>query len=327
MVAAQQQQPDLAFDDFTQVVGFIGGQHQRFDGGGERHTQQLGHGSTGALARRGGLDQRLAGGSARSCRGQRLGFFHVGGVTTVWAINDGVFARGGNHLKFLTQVATNGTTVGSHGAVGQAKAVKDAAVGLRHGLVADLCSGSVTIKAVGVFHGEFAPAHQAKARPALVAELGLDLVEVFGQLLVAAQFLTRNVGHYFFAGGLHDVVAPVAVFDAQQLRAHLFKAAGFLPQLGRLHHRHGQLDRTSSVHFLAHDGFNLAHDTQAHRHVGIDAGAQLFDEPGAGHELVADHFCVGRSLFEGGNKELGSFHRCNVRPMVRVPLLRPEGRA
>jgi hypothetical protein len=30
----------------------------------------------------------------------------------------------------------------------------------------------------------------------------------------------------------------MAVLDAQQLRAHLVEAAGLLPQLGGLHHRH-----------------------------------------------------------------------------------------
>jgi hypothetical protein len=59
----------------------------------------------------------------------------------------------------------------------------------------------------------------------------------------------------------------MAVLHAQQFGAHLVPAAGFLPQFGRLHDRHQQLDGAGAVHFLAHDGFDLANHAQAHRHV------------------------------------------------------------
>jgi hypothetical protein len=55
----------------------------------------------------------------------------------------------------------------------------------------------------------------------------------------------------------------MAILDAQQLGAHLLETAGFLPQLGRLDHGHGQFDRAGAVHFLAHDGFDLADHAQA----------------------------------------------------------------
>jgi hypothetical protein len=67
----------------------------------------------------------------------------------------------------------------------------------------------------------------------------------------------------------------MAVLDAQQLGAHLLETAGFLPQLGRLDHRHGQFDGAGAVHFLAHDGFDLADHAQAHGHMVVDAGTQL----------------------------------------------------
>ena len=112
----------------------------------------------------------------------------------------------------------------------QAETVEDFSVGLGHHLVASLGGRHVAVKAVGVLHGELAPAHQTKTWAALVAELGLDLVEVFGQLLVAANFLAGDVGDDFFARGLHDEVTAVSVFDAQQLGAHFFKASGLLPK-------------------------------------------------------------------------------------------------
>jgi hypothetical protein len=41
-------------------------------------------------------------------------------------------------------------------------------------------------------------AHDAEARPHLVAELGLDLVEVDRQLAVALELAPRDVGDHFF---------------------------------------------------------------------------------------------------------------------------------
>ncbi len=100
----------------------------------------------------------------------------------------------------------------------------------------------------------------------------------------------------------------MAVLDAQQLRAHFFEAAGFLPELCRLDHRHGHFHGAGAVHFLAHYGLNLAYHAQAHGHVVVDAGAQFLDQAGTHHELVADDFGVGRGFLEGGNEELRGFH-------------------
>ena len=146
---------------------------------------------------------------------QGLGLFHIGGVVALRAIDDRIFARGGNHLKLFAQVTTDSTAVCGHCTVLQAKTVEDFSVGIRHHLVAGLGGGDVPVKAVGVFHGELAPAHQTKTGTALVAELGLDLVEIFRQLLVAANFLAGDVGDDFFARRLHNKVTTVTVFDAQ----------------------------------------------------------------------------------------------------------------
>ena len=241
-------------------------------------------------------------------RCQSLGFFHVGSVVAGGAIDDGVFTRGGNHLELFAQVTANRTAVGGHGAVAQAEAVEDGAVSLRHHLVAGLGGCGVAVKAVGVLHDELSPTHQPKAGAALVTEFGLDLVEVFRQLLVAAQFLAGNVGDHLFAGGLDHKVAAMAVLDAQQLRAHFFKAAGLLPQLRGLHHRHGHLNGARAVHLLANNGLNLADHPQAHGHVGVDARAQLFDHAGAHHQLMAGHLGVSGGFLEGRDEELGGFH-------------------
>ena len=86
-----------------------------------------------------------------------------------------------------------------------------------------------------------------------------------------------------------------------------------MPKLRGLDHGHGELDCASFVHLFAHDGFDLADHTQAHGHVVVNTGAELFDEAGAHHELVAHDFCVSGCFFEGGDEELGGFHARAIR--------------
>ena len=238
----------------------------------------------------------------------RFGLFHIGGIAAGGAIHNGIFTRSGNDLKFFTQIATNCAAVSSYSAVVQTKTIENAAVSLRHVLVAELGAGSVFVKAVGVFHDELAPAHQTKTGAALVAEFGLNLVKVFGQLLIAAQILPRNVSNHFFAGRLNYKLVIVAVLNAQQLGAHFLEAPCFLPQLGRLHDGHGAFNRACAVHLLAHNGLNLANHAQAHRHIGINTCAQTLDKTSAHHQLVANDFGIGRRIAQGGEVELRSFH-------------------
>ena len=186
-------------------------------------------------------------------------------------------------MKFLAQVPTNGAAIGRHGTVAQTEAVKDLAVGCCHDLVAGLGGVLVAVKAIGILHGEFAPAHEAKARAAFVAKFGLNLVQILRQLLVALDLLACDVGDHFLAGRLHHVIACMAVLDAQQFRAHLGETSGFLPEFGRLHDGHGQLDGAGPVHLFAHDLLHLAYDTQAHGHVGVYPRPQFFNQTGAHH--------------------------------------------
>jgi hypothetical protein len=224
------------------------------------------------------------------------------------AVDDGVLAGVGEDLELVRAVAADGAGVGRHRAVLQAQAVEDGAVGAEHRVVAAPGGVAVTVEGVGILHRELAAPHQAEARPPLVAELGLDVVEIFRQLLVAAQLLAGDVGHHLFAGGLQREVALVPVLEAQQLGAHLVPAAGLLPQLGRLHQRHQQFDRAGPVHLLADDVLDLADHPQAHRQVVVDAGAEPLDQARTHHQPVADHFRVGGRFLLGGDEELGGFH-------------------
>ena len=109
------------------------------------------------------------------------------------------------------------------------------------------------VERVGVLHDELAPAHQAGARPQLVAELGLDLVEVERQLAVAAHVAAHEVDDDLLVRGADDEVAALAILEAQQLRAVLLPAARLLPQLGRDHRGQEHLLGAGAVHLLADD--------------------------------------------------------------------------
>ena len=99
--------------------------------------------------------------------------------------------------------------------------VKMRGVRLVHGVVAVLQRLLVEVEGVGVLHEEFARAHHAEARPALVAEFHLDLVEVHRQLAVALELVARDVGDDFLVRGPEAEVALVAILEAQQFGAEL----------------------------------------------------------------------------------------------------------
>jgi hypothetical protein len=94
----------------------------------------------------------------------------------------------------------------------------------------------------------------------------------------------------------------------RSISSPIFETSGFLPQLGRLHHRHDQLDAAGLVELVTDDGLDLADAAQAHGHVVVKTGPQFLDQTGAHHQLVADDLGIGRSFLEGGDEELRGFH-------------------
>ena len=164
------------------------------------------------------------------------------------------------------------------------------------------------MEGIGILHDEFARAHDTEARTDLVAELGLDLVEVEWQLLVGADLLARDVGDDFLVRRAETEIALMPVFDLQHLRTEHRPAAGLFPQLLRLHGRHQQFERACPVHFLAHHRLDLAQHAQAQRHPTVESGTQPLDEAGTQHQLVADEFGLVRGFFLGRNEKLGGTH-------------------
>src|SRR6266566_382048 len=164
------------------------------------------------------------------------------------------------------------------------------------------------MKRVAVLHRELAPAHDAEARPDLVAELGLDLVKVHGQLPIAAYLAARDIGDHFLVRGSDAKIAFMTVFETQQLRPVLPPAPRLLPQLRGLHRRHEELDRSGAIHFLSNDGLDLANHPQPQRHPSVDSASESADQTRADHQLVTDEFRVSRGLLERCKKVSRSAH-------------------
>ena len=245
----------------------------------------------------------------RLARRERLGELEVGRVIVAVGKDDRVLARIGQHVEFLGGAAADRAGVRVHGAEAQPEAREDRRVGLVHAPVALGERGLVGMEAVGVLHHELARAHHAEARADLVAELGLDLVEVDRQLPVALQLPPREVGHDFLVGRPQHHVAVVAVLEAQQLRPEQVPAARLDPQLAGLGDRHRDLERPGAVHFLADHALDAAQHAQAHRQPGIEAARDPADQAGAQHQPMAHDFGLGRHFLEVLDRIRGQAHQ------------------
>ena len=204
-------------------------------------------------------------------------------------------------MEFLRHIAADAATIGLDCPEFEAHAREYPGIRVVHGHVALVQACLVRVERIGILHQELARAHHAKARPDLVAELGLDLVEIHRQLLVAAQFLTRDVGNDFLVRRSIGEFAVMAVLEAQQLRTVLAPAGGFLPQLRRLDRRHAQFQGAGPVHLLADDALDLLQGAKSHRQPRVKPGCQAADHAGAQHQPVTDDLRVGGHLFERRN--------------------------
>src|SRR5882672_8840991 len=245
----------------------------------KRQTEQLRDVLAPGLAGGRHLLHRLRRRLSRRARRQRLRELDVRRVVGLRTVGDGIFSGFGQYVELLRTRAADRSGVGRDGAEVQPETRKDARVGVVHVPVFALQIGIVRVEGVAVLHGEFAPAHDTEARPDLVSELGLYLVEMYRQLTVAADFPPRQIGNHFLVRGADAEIPVVAILEAQQLGPVFLPAPGLLPQLGRLHSRHEQLDRPGAVHFLAYDGLDLAHHPQAERHPSVDPAGEPANQP------------------------------------------------
>ena len=225
--------------------------------------------------------------------------FHIGGILAILADDNGIFAGFGKNHELMGETAADRPRVGLHGPEFETAAGEYPLIGLIHLHVGNLRRLVAHIERIGIFHDEFPAAHEAESRPDLVAELGLDLIEIDRQIPIGMQFLAGDVGDDLLMGRPEAGLPFVPVMEAQQFRAVFFISAGLLPQIGRLHHGHQQFLGTGPVHLLADDVLDFADRRKTKGQIGIDTGGELAHEPGPQHEDVADNFGFGRAFFEG----------------------------
>jgi hypothetical protein len=178
------------------------------------HAQEFGHRFNRVSSWSGclGFVQGRAGQAAAALG--YFGFFQVGRVIASLAAHNGVLTGLGQHHELVAEGAADGAGVGLHHRELEAQALESGAVGLVHDAVAFGRGVIVHIKGVGVLHDEFPRPHDAEARPDLVAELGLHLVEVDGHVAVGADLAAHQIGYHLFVGGGQAIFVVVAVLEA-----------------------------------------------------------------------------------------------------------------
>ncbi len=229
-----------------------------------------------------------------------IGLFHIGRIVAGMAGHEAVLARLCQHHEFLGKNPADHAALGLDRFEGQSAPLKNPVVGPAHRVVAGLGAFLVAVKAVSVLHQEFPPPHQAETGSDLIPKLGLNLIEDLGQLTVRFNLGADEVRDDLLVRGAEAELPLAAVLEPQQLFSILAPPAGLIPQLGRLDHRHQQFLRAGAVHLFADDILDLADHAEAQRKVGVDAGRDLADHPGADHQPVADDLGLARLLAQCG---------------------------
>ena len=208
----------------------------------------------------------------------------------------------GKDDEFVAEVAADRAGIGAHRNGLQAHAREGAQVGDEHAVVGRPGAFEIEVERIGVLHQEFARAHDAEARPHLVAELPLDVVEVERQVLVGLDVGAEDLRHHLFVGRAEQHVALVAVLDAQHLLAVVVVAPALAPQIGRLDGRHQDLQCARPVLLLAYDTADLVEHALAERQPAEAAGRLLADHAGAQHQAMRYDLRFARRLFENGQE-------------------------
>ena len=214
----------------------------------------------------------------------------------------------GQHDEFVGEIAADRAAFRHHRDRLQAHAREGAQVRDEHAVVSVLGAGKIQVERIGVLHQELAPAHQPKARPHLVAELPLQMIEIERQIFVGAHIGAKNLGDHFLVGRPVQHVALVAILDAQHLLAIGLVAPALAPEFRRLDGRHQKLDGAGTILFLTHDPAHLVEHAQPERQKGIDAGGLLADHAGAQHQAVGDDLGLFRRLTQDRQEVAGKAH-------------------
>ncbi|CAB4715094.1 unannotated protein [freshwater metagenome] len=284
------------------VLQGVGGR-PRSIGPGERLVevvdQALDRGGAGRLLRVGRRRVVVRDGS----RGAHLDRLDVGGVVAGGAPHIGVLADRGLGQELLRARSAHGPGGRLDDGVVEAQPVEDADVGVAVELVAAVEPGIVDVEGVGVLHHELAPAQQAGPGACLVAVLRLDLVDREGQILVGGVQVLHDEGEHLLVRRAEEVVAALAVLQAEEVVAVLRPAVGRLVGLAGQQRGERQLLRPHRIHLLADDALDPAQDLQSQGEPGVDAGRGAADVARAHQQPVRRDLGVRGVLSQGPHEQ------------------------
>ena len=190
----------------------------------------------------------------------------------------------------------------------EAQALEDPGVGPVVRPVRRVQPGLVAIAGVAVLHHELAHPDQAAARPGLVAELRLEVVDDERQLAVAPDDVAQQVGDDLLVRHRQDHVPVRAILEASHLRADGVVAPGLAPQVRRVDDRHLHLLAADRVELLPDDLLHPLVDPEPERQQRVDPGAQLAHVAGPQQQPVGRHLGLGGIVAERGEEQVGQTH-------------------
>ena len=164
------------------------------------------------------------------------------------------------------------------------------------------------MEGIGVLHGEFADADEARARARLVTVFRLDLIQHRRKLLVRRQFRSGDLHDGLFVRHAEDHGLAVAVREAEKLLADLFIAAALLPELCRKDDGHQDFLSADAVHLFADDGLDLVCDLVAEREEGEEPCGDGAAVTATDQIDMGDGLRVPWGFLEALSDELGEFH-------------------
>ena len=209
----------------------------------------------------------------------------------------------------MAQVTTDRAAVRRHRNCLQPHALECTHISQHHRAIAHHRTGIIEIERVSVLHQEFAPAHHTEARPHLVAEFPLDVIQDLRQLAIGMHRLAEQIGDHLLIGRPVQHVAFVPIADTQHLLAVVVVAPALAPKLRRLNRRHQHFLRTRRVLLLAHDALDIPQHPVAERQPRVDASRGLPHQTGAKHQPVRGDLRFGRRLLHGRYEATGQAHR------------------
>ena len=235
----------------------------------------------------------------------------IGGIAAVATGQDQVLAGVRRHHEFLAGGAADGAAVGLHGHGAQAAAGEDPPVGLVHRRIGVAQAGLVGVEGIGVLHDEFTPPHQAEARTDLIAEFGLNLIEIHWQLAVGAQQIGRQGGDHLLVGGAEPQLPALPVLQVEHdpfPSGVAGPAAAALPELGGLQLGQEGFQGPAPVHFLPHHLGHLAQNPPHQGEIGVDPGREAADEASPKQQFVGRDLGLGRIVPQRHQHQAGDAH-------------------